>query len=120
TLKTESTFAAKMYMMDCASWFPGHALQEGWCKQARTRVCVRIVYSPASVAKGKVEGIRLRGLAGLSDQAIGVEGHWVLVYLGIMHEVPMRKSSARHEHARRMGARHYQLFALMMEPLGMK
>jgi hypothetical protein len=28
----------------------------------------------------------------LGDQAIGVEGHRVLVYLGIMHEVPIRRS----------------------------
>ena len=48
--------------------------------------------SPASVTEGKVEGIGLGWFAGLSDQAIRVEGHWVLVYLGIMHEVPISRS----------------------------
>ena len=56
------------------------------------RVYVRVLYSPASVAEGKVKGIGLSRLAGLSDQAIRVEGHWVLVNLGIMHEVPIRRS----------------------------
>jgi hypothetical protein len=92
-LKTESTVAPKMYMMDCASWFPGHALQREGEKEGRSRrvrVCA-CVYSPASVAEGKVEGIGLRGLAGLSDQAIRVESHRVLVYLGVMHEVPISR-----------------------------
>ena len=78
------------------------------------------VYSPASVAEGKVERIRLRGLAGLSDQAIRVEGHRVLVNLGVMHEVPIAQvvSKARTRALEKGGF--YQMFAMMIEPLGMK
>lgn len=61
---------------------------EGRSAYARTRVRA-CVYSPASVAEGKVERIRLRGLAGLGDQAIRVEGHRVLINLRVMHEVPI-------------------------------
>ena len=85
----------------------------------RASMYVCMYYSPPSVAKGKVEGIGLRGLARFSDQAIRVEGHWVLVYLGIMHEVPIcagRKAMRKKEE--KMG--HYQMFAMMMEPLGIK
>ena len=60
-------------------------------KLLRTRVHA-CIYSPASIAEGKVEGIGLGRLAGFGDQAIRVEGHWVLVYLGIMHEVPISGS----------------------------
>ena len=90
-LKTERTVAAKMYMIACAIWLPGHALRSGGVNLLRTRVHA-CIYSPASIAEGKVEGIGLGGLAGFGDQAIRVEGHWVLVYLGIMHEVPISGS----------------------------
>ena len=57
------------------------------------RTCTRTcLYSPAPVAEGKVKRIGLCGLAGLCDHAIRVEGHWVIVYLGIMHEVPICRS----------------------------
>ena len=56
---------------------------------ARTRVGVGAYNSPAAIAEGKVKWIRLGGLAGLGDQAIWVEGHWVLVHIRIMHEVPI-------------------------------
>ena len=46
-------------------------------------------HSPASVAKGDVEGIGLGGLAGQRNETIRVEGHRVLVDLGIVHEVPV-------------------------------
>ena len=71
--------------------------------RAHARACI---YSPASVAEGKVKRIRLRGLAGLSDQAIRVEGHRVLVYLGIMHEVPITQvvSKARTRALEKRGA----------------
>jgi hypothetical protein len=88
---TERTVAPKMYMIACAIWFPGHTLrgeEEGVsatrCKPAsQVYMCVHIL------PEGKVEGI---SLSVFGDQAIWVEGHWVLVYLGIMHEVPIRRS----------------------------
>ena len=91
-LKTERTVAPKMYMIACAIWLPGHALRKRRVGVRPMNVYTYGLYSPASVTEGKVEGIGLGWLAGLSDQAIRVEGHWVLVYLGIMHEVPIRWS----------------------------
>ena len=44
------------------------------------------------MAEGKFEGTGLGGLARLNNQTIQVENHWVLVYLGIMHKVQIRRS----------------------------
>jgi len=44
---------------------------------------------PVSIAKCDFEGVGLDRLARLSDQAIGAEGHWVLVDLRFMQEVPV-------------------------------
>ena len=54
------------------------------CGAVRTHDCL-----PASVAKRDVEGVGLGRRAGLSDQAIGVESHWVLVDCRVMQEVPV-------------------------------
>ena len=45
--------------------------------------------SPASVAERDVKRISLGGLAGLRNQAVGVESHRVLVDLWVMQEVPV-------------------------------
>jgi hypothetical protein len=82
--------------------------------------------SPASITKGKVEGIGLGGLAGCGDQAIRVEGHWVLVYLGIVHEMPIYicglwvSETLNIPVLEQAGILIYQIFGMMMEPLAMK
>ena len=54
-------------------------------------------HSPASVAKHDVKWISLGGLAGLHNQAVGVEHHWVLVDLWVMQEVPVVWRSEKQE-----------------------
>ena len=88
---TESTVAAKMYKMDCASCSPGHTLlnaQDARILEVTIIAVMRTGDSPASVSKGEVERIGLGGHARLVDETVRVEHHGVLVDLRVMHEVP--------------------------------
>jgi hypothetical protein len=51
--------------------------------------------SPASIAKRDIEWVGLGNLAGLSDQAIRVERHWILIDLWVVHEVPIIRAHTR-------------------------